>query len=274
MKVLGLLLCVVAAASAAPSPSYIELARGGRVVGGVDALPHEFPSIVSIHRLLLTIRSHICGGSIVNSHTILTAAHCITESGNNPRFEVVAGAHNILQNEASQQRRDVARWVVHPDYIGGVAQTDIAVMILASPVNFIPGVVAIAHLPGQNCHHPAEQPATLAGWGSTSGTQVPSMPAILQKVTKPIITWAECERANGGPGMSPLGETNVCTGPLTGGVSACSGDSGGPLYLSDNQRTQIGIVSWGWVPCGSFDRPSVYVNTACYRNWIDQHAHN
>jgi prostasin len=55
------------------------------------------------------------------------------------------------------------------------------------------------------------------------------MPDILQKVTKPIVPFAECEAAVGGPGATPLHSSNLCTGPLTGGIGACSGDSGGPL---------------------------------------------
>ena len=42
------------------------------IVGGSDAASNEIPWIVS-----LATTSHFCGGSIVNSRTILTAAHCI-----------------------------------------------------------------------------------------------------------------------------------------------------------------------------------------------------
>lgn len=46
--------------------------RNGRIVGGRDALITEFPFIVA----LLRFNAHICGGTILNANTILTAAHC------------------------------------------------------------------------------------------------------------------------------------------------------------------------------------------------------
>lgn len=46
-----------------------------RIIGGEDAKDGEFPFIVSI----LSNRDHpFCGGSLLDSTTVLTAAHCIT----------------------------------------------------------------------------------------------------------------------------------------------------------------------------------------------------
>ncbi|XP_065085077.1 trypsin-1-like [Ochlerotatus camptorhynchus] len=271
MKLLGLLVCLVGAVAAAPQKDYIELARGGRVVGGINALPNEFPSIVSVQRLILTLSAHICGGSIINERWVLTAAHCITESPETARFAIWAGSHDITATETNRQMINVDESIVHPEYLGGVNPSDVAVMRLTSYLNFNAFVQAATLQPFGS--HAQPGPATLAGWGSTSSTTVPSMPAILQKVVKPIIDYETCLEANGGPGASPLGESNVCTGPLTGGVSACSGDSGGPLYVIENGvQTQVGIVSWGWMPCGSVGRPSVYVGISHYRDWIDAHA--
>ncbi|XP_058826427.1 trypsin-1-like [Topomyia yanbarensis] len=270
MKLLGLLVCLVATVAAAPGKDHYELARGGRVVGGVNALPNEFPSIISLQRLILTLSAHICGGSIISQRWVLTAAHCITESPENARFAIWAGAHDITVAEPNRQVINVDDAIVHPEYLGGVNPSDVAVLRLVSYLNFNQ-FVQPSVLPAQG--DLATGAATLAGWGSTSTGSNPSMPAILQKVQKPIIDYATCEEANGGAGNSPLGPTNVCTGPLTGGVSACSGDSGGPLYVTSNGvRTQVGIVSWGWMPCGSIGRPSVYVGVASYRNWIDSQA--
>ncbi|XP_058452072.1 trypsin-1-like [Malaya genurostris] len=268
MKLLVLLACLLAAVSAAPGKDHYELARGGRVVGGVNALPNEFPSIISLQRLILTASAHICGGTILNARWAMTAGHCITESPENARFAIWAGAHDITVAETNRQVINVDESIVHPDYLGGVNPSDVAVLRLASALE-LNEFVQPALLPAQD-DLATPGPATLAGWGSTSTGSVPSMPAILQKVQKPIISYDACEEANGGPGNTPLGPTNVCTGPLTGGISACSGDSGGPLFLIDGGvQTQVGIVSWGWIPCGSVGRPSVYVGVASYRSWID-----
>lgn len=65
--------------------------------------------------------------------------------------------------------------------------------------------------------------ATLIGWGSTSESWMPDMPDQLQHVDLHYVDRATCHKAvEDLTGSSPVHETNVCTGPLTGGISACS----------------------------------------------------
>ena len=46
----------------------------GRIVGGSQASPGQFPYQVSLRS---STNSHFCGGSIINARYILTAAHVI-----------------------------------------------------------------------------------------------------------------------------------------------------------------------------------------------------
>lgn len=72
---------------------------------------------------------------------------------------------------------------------------------------------------------------------------------------------------------SSFTNTNICAGPISGSTSICSGDSGGPLVQgSGNDRTLVGIVSWGAVPCGRVLKPGVFVQVAKYIDWIDEHT--
>lgn len=45
----------------------------GRIVGGADAVPGQFPYQISLR----VKDSHNCGGSIIDNSWILTAAHCV-----------------------------------------------------------------------------------------------------------------------------------------------------------------------------------------------------
>uniref|UniRef100_A0A7S4F5A0 Peptidase S1 domain-containing protein n=1 Tax=Chrysotila carterae TaxID=13221 RepID=A0A7S4F5A0_CHRCT len=58
------------------------------------------------------------------------------------------------------------------------------------------------------------------------------------------------------------------------GIDACTGDSGGPLFLYPNGNgvpVQIGITSWG-VACAEAGWPGVYTRVASYASWIKQQA--
>ena len=45
------------------------------IVGGVPAVPGDFPYVVSLRRS----GRHFCGGSLLNGNTVLTAAHCVDD---------------------------------------------------------------------------------------------------------------------------------------------------------------------------------------------------
>lgn len=61
MKTLVLLSLAFSAAFAAPAAEI----SASRIVGGVNAIPGEFPYIVSLQWVLLGVSSHVCGGSII-----------------------------------------------------------------------------------------------------------------------------------------------------------------------------------------------------------------
>lgn len=51
----------------------VSHSRVGKVVGGSNAVPHEFPWMVSLNRR----GSHFCGGTLITDRDILTAGHCL-----------------------------------------------------------------------------------------------------------------------------------------------------------------------------------------------------
>ncbi|XP_026462775.1 trypsin-2-like [Ctenocephalides felis] len=257
---------LIAAAAAAPTNEidWIGFPEGfPRVVGGQTAKPHQFPWQVSLQRS----GKHLCGGSILNDRWVLTAAHCISGTEN---YEAVVGKHDLSKSESSEQRCAYKRTIVHSSFTGRVGPYDVALIELATPFKFNDNVKPI-RLPLKDEAHSGQ--VTLSGWGSTSTTIFPTYPNELQYVDKPIVPYTDCENAMGGPGASPLDPLNICTGPLTGGISACSGDSGGPLVqYNGDEVTLLGVVSWGYIPCGSRNRPSVYTRVSGYLDWISENT--
>ncbi|XP_012230033.1 trypsin [Linepithema humile] len=240
------------------------------VVGGREAVKGSHPHIVSLQWGPSTsTASHFCAGSIIDKQWILTAAHCPLAVPSYGEFVVKAGKHNIKITESTEQVIRVSKSIVHENYQGGVGPYDIALIKLSTPLNLSIEVRTVV-LPT-----PESTPlgnATLCGWGSTSTTSFPRMPDKLQEVSLPYLDLVACSDAvRRLTGSSPVHATNVCTGPLTGGTSACSGDSGGPLTSKvGNSEILTGIVSWGIIPCGTTGAPSVYTKVSKFNSWIQQ----
>lgn len=89
------------------------------IVGGVNAIPGEFPFIVSLQWVVLGLSTHICGGSIISNIWVLSAAHCITEIPSLGRVEILAGKHNLALTEADQVRLTIAQTILHPGWVPG-----------------------------------------------------------------------------------------------------------------------------------------------------------
>ena len=91
-----------------------------QIIGGSVPDPGSEAYIVSLQKSY-----HFCGGTIVSSDRVISAAHCKGSS-----VTAVGGAHNINENEPSQQRKTVSSWVNHPKYNSNTFANDIAVLKL------------------------------------------------------------------------------------------------------------------------------------------------
>ncbi|XP_018580359.1 trypsin-1 [Anoplophora glabripennis] len=241
----------------------------GRVVGGGNAVSGQFTYQASVQYCIQGTCSHACGGAIIGSLWVLSAAHCITQAPALGSYQILAGVLDLNGENPERQVIRVSYVLIHPDYEGGNAVPhDLAIFRLATPLTLNALVQAIS-LPDQD--EVFEGNAVLSGWGSTTATEVPTMPVTLQYVEVPIIVPETCKQAfeailGGRPNPLDL-DANVCTGPLSGGVSICTGDSGGPLADPQGQKL-IGIATWTATPCGRAGSPSVYNRVSYYTRWI------
>lgn len=242
-----------------------------KIVGGDEAEAHEFPYQISLQWNFNDGQSagfHFCGGSLLNENFVLTAAHCKTSYSNDGFIEVVAAEHDTETEEGPEQRRNVAAFIVHEGYdaVQGVSPDDIAVVRVDKPFQLNDKVKTV-QLPKQL--EQFEGDVTLSGWGSMSTTVNPEYPDKLRKVELPLVDIERCYTLWGFD--SALATSNVCAGPIDGSRSACSADSGGPLVKqSGHEVVQVGVVSWGAVPCGSPRRPTVFAGVSHYVDWIEK----
>lgn len=241
-------------------PGLFNLPR--RIVGGEQATPHEFPFQIT----LLFNGQHICGGSIYNADTIITAAHCGEISSNPASFSISAGRHNIRIPELTAQNRRVVSVVLHPEWPGDTGlSNDIAIMKLDSPLNFT--VNAVGPILLEDDPNPTGV-VTVSGWGDT--LEGGSSPANLRKVDVPIVSDDECRESYG---QSEIEDSMICAGVPAGGRDACQGDSGGPMFRknANGNFTLVGVVSWG-LGCARPGYPGVYTEVSYFADFVRANA--
>jgi secreted trypsin-like serine protease len=230
---------------------------------------HEFPYQVSFQVVTSSgLADHYCGGSILQDPTstnssrfVLTAAHCKSTN----KMQVAAGEYDFKLTSGFEEVRPVTAFVIHEDYGFQVGPHDLAVVKVDPPFVFNEAVQPV-DLPKRNAVPVGE--ATISGWGSMSTSFWPDYPDVLQTAQLPIIKRAECEKL--WEGQERVHNENVCAGTLDGSQAVCSGDSGGPLVQRGaTKAVQVGIVSWGAVPCGQINRPGVFGRVSAYVDWIE-----
>ncbi|WP_395758538.1 serine protease [Streptomyces althioticus] len=250
-------LTLVAAGTVIPLASAAPVAADSIVVGGFPVDVSQSPYTVALSsrdRFGGTRAGQFCGGVAVGRTTVLTAAHCMDREvlGASPErvrdLKVIAGRTELLSE--SGQEVAVRKVWVNPDYDGETNSGDFAVLSLAEP---LPAASVIGMAGSGDAAYRAGTPATVYGWGDTTGSG--SYAGSLHGSRVRVQPDALCEKAySGGSNRTYRAETMLCAGEVAGGRDACQGDSGGPLVA---QGRLIGLVSWG-AGCGWAGSPGVY----------------
>nr|AEV53587.1 trypsinogens 2 [Epinephelus coioides] len=233
-----ILLALFAAAYAAP----IE---DDKIVGGYECRKNSVAYQVSLNS-----GYHFCGGSLISSTWVVSAAHCYKS-----RIQVRLGEHNIAVNEGTEQFINSARVIRHPSYNSRNLDNDIMLIKLSEPATLNQYVQPVA-LP-TSCA-PAGTMCKVSGWGNTMSSTADSNR--LQCLDIPILSDEDCERSY--PGI--IDYTMFCAGYLEGGKDSCQGDSGGPVVCNGELQ---GVVSWGY-GCAEKDHPGVYSKVCVQTDWL------
>ncbi|XP_017057288.1 serine protease grass-like [Drosophila ficusphila] len=221
-----------------------------RMMGGIRAPAESAPWMALLH-LLDDLSSCRCGGTLITSNFILTAAHCIKLCPRNQELRVCLGTKNVTSPNDCLENYGIERIIMHEEFNLYEQVNDIALLKLNGSVRKLGYIrpVCLPILPaslqkfpdlGANYHS--------FGWGVTEdGNQSTELIQIQ-------VQSSECPYSSNG--------MFFCT--TSHKVDSCQGDSGGPMIA---QRLQFGIIAHGRIECGSAGG-AFNTNVSYFMPWI------
>lgn len=243
-----------------------------RILGGSQASIDNFPWQVSIwikdSRFLNGEPQIYCGGSILTSKWILTAAHCFEEGADPVEIFVVAGVSKLSESDSQKAQKIAVTKMISHYFDLYTYEKDVILLQLEEELTYTAQVQPIC-LPSDSFDYfNPNITCYISGWGSTDagGTIYPD------ELNFADVTVFPREICNQPTWLGEdVKEDMLCAGHEDGGIDACAGDSGGPLACLDlSTKTWVlaGVVSWGY-SCGAPQLPGVYANTSYFRSWIN-----
>ncbi|XP_077724782.1 serine protease-like protein 51 isoform X2 [Canis aureus] len=162
------------------------------------------------------------------------------------------------------ERKQVQKIIIHKDYTPSHLDSDLSLLLLATPVQFNNFKMPI-------CLQKEESiwdRCWMAEWvAAYEYDQHDNLNMYLQKLRLMQISWRECSKR-----VDQLSRNMVCAWKEPGTKGDCQGDSGAPMVCTihgTQKLFQVGVFSWG-IRSGFRGRPGMFVSVAQFIPWIQE----
>lgn len=245
-----------------------------RIIGGRNVnTPTEAPYMISL--IKDGADQNQCGGAIINSFWVVTAAHCV---GNTPasRMQIFAGSNTLNARHGADGKRHVFKvtevhivqgYIPYNAQARTFAHNDLALLKVDRSLLDGQGkgyVTKAALLPGREQNFPEGSRAVMPGYGSIDDNMRETR--TLKELDVTLVNERMCPQ---GPPPHSL----VCgaASQANGVNSGCYGDSGSPLVVNTARGpTVIGVYAITQGPCRDKSNiPGAWTRIAHYMDWVN-----
>ncbi|KAH8250613.1 hypothetical protein KR038_002464 [Drosophila bunnanda] len=244
------------------------------ILGGVPVELGVYPHMAAIAYTTFGTVDFRCGGSLIASRYVLTAAHCVNSDKNTPTF-VRLGTVNIEEPTADYQDINVVNLHIHPDYVSSSKYNDIAILELAEDAHETEYIWP-ACLYTDTADPPLDSKLFVAGWGVLNVTNR-ARSKILLRASLNLVQVDKCN-ASFAEQLSTIRalkrgiiDSLLCAADSKQLKDACQGDSGGPLIqevnIEDGIYSVMGVISSG-LGCAT-KTPGLYTRVSSFLSYIE-----
>ncbi|RLV88238.1 hypothetical protein DV515_00015523 [Chloebia gouldiae] len=244
--------------------------RQYRIKGGsyADIAAHPWQAAIFVKYHRVPGEHFLCGGILISSCWVLSAAHCFEEGFSTNQLKIVLGRTSRATPEENEQKFQVKNYTVHQRFDSENFNNDIALLRLNSDAEECAvetATVRTACLPTPELQLPDWTECEISGYGRNEEFS-PFYSENLKEGHVRLFPASRCTAQY--LDNRTVTDNMLCAGDTRNLDDACKGDSGGPLVcMKDDRMYLIGIISWG-IGCGRKDIPGVYTNVTRYLDWI------